>query len=86
VTLRAGPASLAAAATSLRAINVTEPWREHPAVVDVGRGHRNRERDALPVDEEVVLTARLALVGRVRADGGSPWYGVLAPPRGDGVA
>jgi hypothetical protein len=46
----------------------------HAAVVHVGRGHRDRERDALPVDQEVVLATRLALVGRVRSDGGSPLF------------
>ena len=47
---------------------------EHPAVVDVGRGQRDRERDAFAVNQEVVLAARLALVGRVRADRGSPFF------------
>jgi hypothetical protein len=40
--------------------------------VHVGCAHRDGERDAVAVDEQVVLRSPLALVGRVRADGGSP--------------
>jgi hypothetical protein len=42
--------------------------------VDVGGRHLGRERDALAVDEDVVLRAGLALVGRVAADGGAPLF------------
>src|SRR4051794_25461595 len=43
---------------------------EHGAVVDVRGREQDRERDALPVDHEVALAARLAAVGRVRPRGG----------------
>jgi len=39
---------------------------QHGAVVDVGSGEQDRERDTLPVDYEVPLAARLAAVGWVR--------------------
>ena len=42
--------------------------------MDVRGGHRDRERDPLPVDEEVVLGARFAFVRRVRADRASPFF------------
>lgn len=46
--------------------------REELAVVSVGRRDQQGERDAVGVDQEVALAARLAAVGRVRA-------GLLAP-------
>jgi hypothetical protein len=42
--------------------------------VHIRGGHPGRERDALPVDEEVVLAPRLPLVGRVRADVAPPFF------------
>src|SRR3954471_24741068 len=45
---------------------------EHGAVVRVRGGEQDRQRDALPVHDEVALGARLAAVGRVRP--------VAAPP------
>ena len=45
---------------------------EHDAVVDVGGREQDGQGDALPVDDEVTLAARLAAVGRVRS--------VAAPP------
>ncbi len=68
-----GPAPRASAAPCADRDDRVEQRHEHAAVVDVRRRHRDGERDPLPVDEEVVLRARLALVGRVRAD-------VRAPP------
>jgi hypothetical protein len=69
-----GPSARSAAAPGPDRRDGVEQRLEHPAVVDVRRRQRDRERDALPVDEDVVLRSRLALVGRVRADDASPFF------------
>src|SRR3954447_17058287 len=48
---------------------------EHDAVVDVGGREQDRQRDALPVHDEVALAARLAAVGRVRPGRGPAGLG-----------
>src|SRR4051812_21095100 len=45
------------------------------AVVDVGGREQDRQRDALPVHDEVALAARLAAVGRVRPGRGPAGLG-----------
>jgi hypothetical protein len=47
---------------------------QHPAVMQIGGGHRDRERDDWLVHDEVVLAPGLALVGRMCSDGGSPFF------------
>ena len=49
-----------------------ERRRQHPAVVDVGRGQGNGEGNAAGIDGKVASAARPAAIGRIRA-------GVLAP-------
>ena len=62
-----------------------EQWLEHAALVHVCRRHRGSEREALAVDEEMVLAAGPPLVGRVRDDVAPPFRGqapaVQARPR-----
>jgi hypothetical protein len=41
-------------------------------VMDVGGGERGRERNALSIDDHVVLGAALAPIGRIRAGGLAP--------------
>src|SRR5690242_17187617 len=64
VQLRRAPAGPASRLADRR--HGVERLLEHGAVVDVGGREQDRERDALPVDHEVALGARLAAVGRVR--------------------
>ncbi len=47
---------------------------ERHAVVDIGPGQQEGERDAAPVGDEVALGARLAAIRRVRPDRGSPLF------------
>src|SRR3954454_700938 len=54
---------------------------EHDAVVDVGGREQDRQRDALPVHDEVALAARLAAVGRVRPGRGPAGLWRAGSPR-----
>lgn len=54
-----------------------EQLLERDAVVDVGAGQQERERDAAPVGDEVPLAARPAAVGRVRAGPRSPFFAAM---------
>jgi hypothetical protein len=51
-----------------------EQLLERHAVVDVGRGQQDGERDAAPVGDEVALGARLAAVRGVRPDRTAPLF------------
>ena len=50
---------------------------ERHAVVDVGRGQEERERDALAISDEVTLGPGLPAVGRVRSRGGAPLFAAM---------
>ena len=48
-------------------VNAIDQWQELCDVMPVGLGQNDIDRDALRVDEEVVLAARLTAIGWVRS-------------------
>src|SRR5687767_61103 len=77
-----GPAARAAWPRTLDRRHRLRYVLEDGAVVDVGGGEVDGQRDAVAVDQEVALRARLAPVGRVRAGIFAPLFdGMLALSR-----
>lgn len=56
--------ALVVAAVGQQGMDLVEQWQQLGDVVAVAAGQRHRERDALPVDDEVVLVARPCAVDR----------------------
>lgn len=54
--------------------NAIEQFIEWLGIVDVGRGQLREKRDPLPLDDDVVLGARSAPIGRVRAGFFAPLF------------
>ena len=71
-----GPPSRTASSLTHRSDGVDHRG-ERFAVVDVGAGQNDGERDAGPVDQQVAFRARLAAIGRVRADRVAPFLAAM---------
>jgi hypothetical protein len=68
-----GPAARAAT-WALNRLDQLDQWLEELAVVVVGRGLPVREWRAVAVDQDVLLRARLAPIGRIRPGFGPPFF------------